>query len=227
MPLTIRDLPTDLRPTERLTYAGSGALNNAELLAIILGSGGPGENAIRLAERLLSTFGTLTKIRQASPEELCQLHNIGPTKAAQIHAALELGLRLIAALHQTRRILQAEDAAAHLMPEMSLLEQEELRVISLDTRNHIINTTSLYRGSVHTAVIRVGEIYRDPIRLNASSIILAHNHPSGDPKPSHEDTHTTRMIHDAGNLLDIQLLDHIIIGHHNFASMKQLGLGIG
>jgi len=111
------------------------------------------------------------------------------------------------------------------MPEISLLEQEELRVISLDTRNHIINTTSLYKGSVHTAIIRVGEIFRDPIRLNASSIILAHNHPSGDPKPSHEDTHTTKLIREAGTLLDIELIGHIIIGHHNFVSMKHLGLG--
>lgn len=222
----IRDLPIDLRPRERLIYAGAGALSAAELVAIILRVGNPGESAIRLAERLLSHFVDLAGLAQASYDELCQVHGIGPAKAAQIQAALELGKRLmIASPSQRLQVRTPADVANLLMMEMSLLEQEHLRTVLLDTKNFVTRTTEVYAGSLNAAVVRIGEVFRSAVRANSASIILAHNHPSGDPTPSPEDVRVTEMVVEAGRLLDIEVLDHIIIGRNRYVSLKERGLG--
>jgi DNA repair protein RadC len=222
----IRDLPVDLRPRERMLYAGPSALNTAELLAIILRVGNRNENVIRMAERLLVDFGGLTGLAQASFEELCAAHGMGKAKATQIKAALELGRRLLAAAPQERpQVRNPVDVANLLMMEMGLLEQEHLRAVLLDTKNYVIRVVTVYAGSLNSAVVRVGEVFREAIRANSAALILAHNHPSGDPTPSPEDVRVTEMIVEAGALLDINVLDHLIIGRNRYVSLKERGLG--
>jgi DNA repair protein RadC len=222
---TIRDLPETLRPRERMRYAGPGALSTAELLAIILRVGKKGENVIRMSERVLTQFGGITGMAKANFDELCQTHGIGEAKAAQIMAAIELGKRLQAASPQEKpEIRTSADVANLLMLEMSLLEQEHLRALLLDTRNHLMRIVTVYTGSLNKAVIRVGELFREAIRSNAASILLVHNHPSGDPTPSPEDVRATDVIVEAGRLLDIGVLDHIIIGRNHYVSLKERGL---
>ena len=225
---TIHDLPTDLRPRERLIYAGAGALNTAELLAIILRVGGQGENVIRMAERVLAEFGGVAGLAQASVEEMCAVRGLGQAKAAQIKAALELGRRLMAASPQERpQIRTPADVANIVMLEMSLLAQEELRVALLDTKNYLTGIKSVYVGSINATVVRVGEIFREAIRANSASVVVIHNHPSGDPTPSPEDVRVTRLIVEAGDLLNIGVLDHVVIGRNRFVSMKERKLGFG
>ena len=222
----IRDLPADLRPRERLAYAGPGALNTAELLAIILRIGGRGENVIRMAERLLTEFGGIAGLAQAPYDELCTHKGIGEAKAAQIKAALELGRRLqLASPDERPQIHGPEDVANLLMLEMGLLEQEQLRTVLLDTKNHVMRVAHVYTGSLNSAVVRVGEVFREAIRANCASIIVVHNHPSGDPTPSPEDVQVTELMVEAGKLLDIDVLDHLVIGRNRYVSLKERGLG--
>lgn len=222
----IRDLPVDLRPRERIIYTGAGSLSNAELVAIILRMGGRGENVIRMAERLLSQFGGLPGLAQAGFDELCQVHGIGTAKAAQIKAALELGRRLMAtAPHERPQVRSPADVANLVMLEMGLLEQEHLRAVLLDTKNVVLRIANVYAGNLNTAVVRVGEVFREAIRANCASIIVVHNHPSGDPTPSPEDVRVTEQLVEAGRLLDIEVLDHLVIGRNRYVSLKERGLG--
>ncbi len=222
----IRDLPADERPRERLMRLGARVMSNADLIAIMMRTGVGGENVLRLAERLLARFEGLPGIARASLAELQTVNGVGPVKAVEIKAALELGRRLMAAAPEERpRITSPADAANLLMSEMMLLEQEELRVILLDTRNHVLRVKSVYKGSLNTSVVRIGEVFRHAVKDNAAAVIVTHNHPSGDPAPSPEDVHVTRQIRQAGALLDIELLDHIVIGRQRYVSMKERGLG--
>ncbi|NPA90816.1 MAG: JAB domain-containing protein [Chloroflexi bacterium] len=223
---TIKDMPKGERPRERLQHYGAQALSTAELLAIILRTGVGGENVIRLAERLLSHFNGLPGIAQASFDELCQVKGIGPAKVTQIKAALELGRRLLVSAPEEKPVIHSPDIAANLIAsEMALLPQEEFWVLLLDVRNRLRHIQRLYRGSLTQARVRVGEVFREAIRGNAAAIIVAHNHPSGDPTPSPQDVHLTRLLVEAGRLLDIPLLDHLIIGHGRWVSLKERGLG--
>ncbi len=225
---TIKDLPADLRPRERLIYAGPGALNDAELLAIILRTGRKGENVVQLAQRLLVTLDGLAGLARASVDELCQVPGLGHAKAAQVKAALELGKRLLVAAPSERpKITQPGDAANLVMADMELLDHEELRVLLLDIRNRVQRIVTLYKGNVNTTVVRIGEIFRAAVRDNAPGVILVHNHPSGDPTPSPEDVRITAKAVEAGKLLNIQVLDHLIIGRRRFVSLKERGLGFG
>jgi len=199
-------------------------LSNAELLAIILRVGASGENVLNLAQRLLSAHG-LAGLARKSIVELSKEKGLGAAKIVQIKAAFELGRRLLASAPDERpQVRTPADAANLLMPDMGLLEQEQLRVILLDTRNRVVGVPTLYVGSLNTAVVRVSEVFREPIRQSAAAIIVAHNHPSGDPSPSPEDVSLTREIVSAGKLLDIEVLDHLIIGQQRFVSLKERGL---
>ena len=220
------DLPQGDRPRERLLARGPAALATAELLAIVLGTGVKDENVVRVSQRLLSTFGGLSGLAQASVGELMAARGLGPAKAAQLKAALELGRRLLVEGPEQRpQVRSPADAANLLMSEMSLLEQEHLRVMMLDTKNRVLGTPTVYVGSLNTSMIRVGELFREAIRYNCASVIVAHNHPSGDPTPSPEDVAVTRQIAEAGKLLDVDVLDHLIIGRQRFVSLKERGLG--
>ncbi len=222
----ITDLHETERPRERLAAQGAQALSNAELLAILLRVGVQGENAVQMGQRLLQDMGGLSGLHRATFDEVCQQKGIGPAKAAQIKAAIELGRRLAASQPQERpQITSPADAAALVQYEMSALEQEELRVFLLDTRNRVLDIRTVYRGSLNSSQVRVGELFRDAIRKNAAAIIVAHNHPSGDPTPSPDDVAVTRAIVEAGKLLDISVLDHLVIGQGRFVSLKERGLG--
>ena len=224
--LMMRDLAEHDRPRERLLKVGERAVSTAELLAIILRSGVPGENVLRLAERLLNSFKDLPGLARASIAELTAVKGVGPAKAVEIKAALEIGRRLLTTAPEEKpRITSPADAANLLMSEMSFLEKEHLRLILLDTRNRVLATPTIYIGSLNTSVIRLGELFRAAIKENAAAFIVAHNHPSGDPSPSPEDVAVTRQMVQAGALLNIDVLDHIVIGHNRFVSMKERGLG--
>jgi DNA repair protein RadC len=163
---------------------------------------------------------------QASHDELCGAHGFGEAKATQIKAALELGRRLLAtAPYERPQVRSPGDAASLLMLEMGLLEQEQLRTLLLDTKNTLLRVVHVYTGSLNTAVVRVGEVFREAIRANCASIIVVHNHPSGDPTPSPEDVRVTEQLVAAGRLLDIEVLDHLVIGHNRYVSLKERGLG--
>ena len=222
----IADLPSGDRPRERLLRVGANALSNAELLAIILRVGGVGQNAVRLAEALLARFEGLPGLARAGVGELAQIKGVGDAKVAQVKASLELGRRLLAAAPDERpQIRSPADAANLLMGEMAFLEQENLRMVLLDTRNRVLSISTVYVGSINASVVRVGELFREAIRRNAAAVIVVHNHPSGDPAPSAEDVAVTRQVVQAGRLLDIQVLDHLVIGRGRYVSLKERGLG--
>ena len=223
---TIHELPVSERPRERLQHSGAAALANSELLAILLRIGTGGESALDMAKRLLVTYGGLVGLARASFGQLAQERGLGTAKPAQILAAFELGRRLIIASPDERlQITSPADAANLLMPEMELLEQEQLRTVLLDTRHRVLASPTVYVGNVNTSVIRVGELFREAVRLNCTALIVVHNHPSGDPTPSPEDVRVTKQIIEAGKLLDIEVLDHLVIGRQRYVSLKERGLG--
>jgi DNA repair protein RadC len=225
---TIKELPSSERPRERLLHYGASALSSAELLAIILRTGLQDENVVRMAQRLLATFGNLSGLARVNAAELQREKGLGPAKVAQLQAALELGRRMLLQSPEERpQVRSPADAANLVMSEMGLLEQEQLRVMLLDTKNRVLDTPTIYVGSLNTSLIRVGELFRAAIRANCASLIVLHNHPSGDPTPSPEDVAVTRQIVEAGKLLDIDVLDHLIIGQQRFVSLKERGLGFG
>ncbi len=222
---TIKEMNEDERPRERLARLGPQSLTTAELLAILLRVGMVGESAVQVGQRLLQTFGGISGIHRASLDELRSQKGVKLAKAAQIKAAIELGRRLVQEAPDERPAVHSPgDAAEMVQYEMSALEQEELRVMLLDTRNRVLHIEPVYRGSVNSSQVRVAEIFKTAIRRNASNIIVVHNHPSGDPTPSPDDVAITRAILQAGELLDIKLLDHIIIGNGRFVSLKERGL---
>ena len=222
----IRDIPHSERPRERLKNYGANALSTSELLAILLRIGTPGENAIHLAMRLLSKHSGLSGLAKASFSELESTKGIGPAKVTQLKAAFELGRRLlIEAPDERPQIRSPADAANLLMIEMGLLDQEHLRLLLLDTKNRVLEMPTVYIGNLNTSVIRVGELFRYALRANCAGVIVVHNHPSGDPTPSPEDVRVTERIVEAGKLMDIDVLDHLIIGKQRFVSLKERGLG--
>lgn len=219
-------MPAEERPRERLYQVGERALSTTELLAVVIGTGHGNDNVLQLAQLLLAETDGLLGLSRATMHELRQVKGIGEVKAAQIKAALELGRRAVKSPLVKRPIIRSPAEAANLlMPEMSNLEQEHMRVILLDTRNHVLSAPTIYIGSLNHSVLQVGEFFRTSIRDNAASIIVAHNHPSGDPSPSPEDVVVTRKLVEAGELLDISVLDHIIIDRNSFVSLKERRMG--
>ncbi len=222
----IMDLHESDRPRERLATLGPQALSNAELLAILLHVGVKGESAVSVGQRLLNKFGGLTGLHRAPFEELMDQHGLGEAKASQIKAAIELGRRLTIESPEERPAINSPaDAAALVQYEMSVLEQEHLRVILLDRRNRVLETAEVYKGSVSSSQIRIGEVFKEAVRKNASALVVIHNHPSGDPTPSPDDVAVTRAIVQAGKLLDVEVLDHLVIGQGRWISLKERGLG--
>lgn len=224
----ITDLEEEERPRERLAKLGAQSLSSAELLAILLRVGTPGENAVQVGQRLLHEFKGLAGLHRADFDEMCKQHGMGVAKVAQIKAAIELGRRLTLEAPEERPAIHSpEDAASLVRYEMSALEQEELRVLLLDTRNRVVHIETVYRGSLNSSQVRVGELFKTAVRRSAASIIVVHNHPSGDPTPSPDDVAVTRAIVQAGKLLDIEVLDHLVIGGGRFVSLKERSLGFG
>jgi DNA repair protein RadC len=226
--LTIKELPRDERPQEKLKLRGAASLSTGELLAIILRTGLVGETVIDVAQRLLATHGGLLGLSRVAYSDLCKERGLGEVKAAQLQACIELGRRLALERPDERpRIQSPEDIAAILSSEMAALDQEELRVVLLNTKNEVVKFVTVYRGSVNAAQIRVAEVFKEAIRLNVPSLVVVHNHPSGDPTPSSDDVAVTRELVKAGQLLDVEVLDHLVIGDGRHVSLRRRGLGFG
>jgi DNA repair protein RadC len=221
----IRELAPAERPRERLARRGASGLTAAELIGLLWGSGTAGASAVDLATEALATFEGLTGLARASDMELTRLPGIGPARATQLLAAFELGRRLLADWPAARWAVRSpRDVADRLVLQMGRLEREELRVVLLNTKNVVLRVATVYQGNVSASLVRIGELFKDAVRLDASGLILVHNHPSGDPTPSPDDLHLTAETLAAGRLLDVQLLDHLVIGHDAYVSMRDRGI---
>jgi DNA repair protein RadC len=222
---SVRDLPAAERPRERLALRGPGGLSAAELIALVIGTGGGGISAIDVAEGLVRRHDGLRSIAQASDVELAATPGLGAAKAARLAAAFELGRRSVVDWPAGRWTIRSpRDVAGPLGADMARLEREELRVLSLNTKNVVLRATTVYVGNVSASLVRVGELFRDAVRLDAAGIVLVHNHPSGDPTPSPDDLHLTAEAIAAGRLLDVDVLDHVVIGHDAWLSLRDRGV---
>ncbi|MFM1652352.1 DNA repair protein RadC [Brevibacillus sp. B_LB10_24] len=221
---SMKNVPMYERPRERLLHKGAGQLADAELLAILLRTGSEKETAFDLAQRLLSVFGDLQGIVQASHEELRRIKGIGPVKAVELHAALELGRRLVQRPQKRRVAIRLpRDVAELMMPEMQHLTQEHFVCLYLNTKNQVIGKQTVFVGSLDASIVHPREVFKEAIKRSSASIICLHNHPSGDPTPSREDIAVTRTLREAGDLIGIALLDHVIIGDGRYVSLKEQG----
>jgi DNA repair protein RadC len=226
--IRIREMAESDRPRERLRDLGGAALSNAELLAIILRTGSSKVSALGLASHLLNEYKGLGGLARQSFSDLLREHAVGEAKAAELVALFTLAQRINALQPEDRPYVRSPaDVMALLGGELSYLDQENLRVILVNSRNQVMHIDKPYKGSVSTAQVRVAELFREAIRQNAPGIILVHNHPSGDPSPSADDIALTKNAISAGELLQVDVLDHIIIGEKRFASMKTLGIAFG
>lgn len=224
--LRIKELLPSEQPRERLRDHGPAALSDAELLAILLRVGVAGTNVVQLAQQLLVERGGWPGLLRADYADLCRKHGVGEAKAATLKAALEIGRRLLLTEHEQRfKITSPADAASLLMLEMSHLDQEHLRTVLLDTKNQVQTICTVYIGSLNASLVRVGEVFKEALKRNSAALIVVHNHPSGDPTPSPEDVLVTRQIVQAGALLDVDVLDHLVIGQGRYVSLRERGLG--
>lgn len=218
----IREMEKTERPRERLIAHGAEVLSNAELIAILLRVGTRGVNVVNLSQNLLQQFHGLAGIQRCAFKDLCRVNGMGEAKACQLKAAIELGRRLTVERPEDRPTIHSPEEAADLVQyEMSALEQEELWILLLDIRNHYLRIEKLYRGSLNASTVRIAELFKSAIRWNAASMIVFHNHPSGDPSESPEDVQMTRNLVRAGKLLELEVLDHIIIGGSRHLSLKK------
>lgn len=220
----IRDVNRADRPRERLLRQGAMSLSNQELLAILLRTGTKEESVLALANRVLSTFERLHHLKHATIEEMIAIKGIGEVKAIQILAAIELGRRLSQKQNDDKFTVRSpQDAAAYLMPDMTSLSQEHFVALFLNVKNQIMHKKTIFIGSLNASIVHPREIFCEAVKRSAASIICAHNHPSGIPTPSPEDIEVTKRIQEAGFIIGIELLDHIIIGDHQFISLKEKG----
>jgi DNA repair protein RadC len=223
---TVHDLPPGERPRERLFKLGSEALSVPEILALILGRGIKGESVMMTSNKLLSRFGNLKGVANASVEELIQMRGIGPAKAAQIKAALELSKRLEADTgEKPKPVLKSpEDVVAVMRSKLKGKKKEHFWVICLDTRNRLINWKPVSIGSLDTSIVHPREVFKEAVSSSAASVIFVHNHPSGDPEPSKEDVELTKRLVKAGEIVGIDVLDHIIVCDKSYLSLKAKNL---
>ncbi len=224
--LRVSELASGDRPRERLEQLGAQALTTSELLAILLRTGSREEGVLQLAERLQQEHRGLRGLAQAEIAELSAIRGLGPAKAATIAAAFELGRRRSLEGEDERPLVGSpEDVVRLLQSQLELLPQEEVRLLVLDNRHRLLANRMLSRGSINSAPVRVAEVFREAVRLNAAAVAVAHNHPSGDPAPSSDDVEMTRALEAGGDLLGIRVLDHVVIGHGRWISMRQSRLG--
>jgi len=224
--LMLREMAPDERPRERLKLRGPASLSDGDLIAILLNTGLVGETVTDMSQRILAKHGGLRGLMLMELSELEAIKGLGEAKAVRLKAALELGRRLaILSPDQRPQIASPDDVANLVRIEMAALEQEQLRVVLLDTKHRVLSIRTVYQGSVNQAQVRVAEVYRDAVRQNAVALVAVHNHPSGDPTPSAADVALTAELDRAGKLLDVELLDHLVIGQGRWVSLRRLGLG--
>jgi len=222
---TLRDVPVEERPRERMMKYGAHALNNAELLAILLRTGTYSENAVGLAMKLLKEIGGLRQLVDRSTEELMSIKGIGPAKALQLQAGIELGRRIARSVMEDRVVIRhPRDVAELLTEELRYLKKEHFVCLFLNTKNHVIGRETLSIGSLNASIVHPREVFLAAIKRSSASLICVHNHPSGDPSPSPEDIEITRRLSEAGAIIGIEVLDHVIIGDRDYVSLKEKGL---
>jgi len=222
--LTVLDLPLSERPRERLIRLGAEALSEQELLACVLGRGIAGESVLVSAQRLLAACGTLRGLAEASMERLATVRGIGPAKAAQLKAAVELARRVAMTSNGRRPVIDSlETAAAVVRPHLSDKAKEHVVALLLDSRHQLIRMSPIAVGSLSATLVHPRELFKEAIAASAAAVIVAHNHPSGDGTPSEEDLRLTARLVDAGVLLGIEVLDHLILGDRQVVSLKALG----
>jgi DNA repair protein RadC len=216
----IKELPSSELPRERLILKGAGALSDAELVAIVLRTGTSKQNALELSRSLIKSRG-LAKLLTSGFEELCQEHGLGKAKACQLLACGELSSRINCGLQKPK--LSTPEAAARVCNDLRTQEKEHLAALFLNTRNTLIKRTLISIGNLDSSIVDPREILKEALRCNAKAVILVHNHPSGDPQPSDEDIKVTAAIKQAAALLNIELLDHIILGASSHTSLREQG----
>lgn len=220
----LRDVPHEERPRERMMRYGAEALSHAELLAILLRTGTQRQSAIHLAGSVLQQCGSLRNLMDMSMEQLTAIRGIGPAKALQLRAGIELGRRITRSkLGETVTVRKPQDAADYVMEELRYLKKEHFLCLFLNTKNHIIAQETLSVGTLNASLVHPREVFRAAIQRSSASIICVHNHPSGDPTPSPEDIALTKRLVEAGELVGIEVLDHLVIGDARFVSLKEQG----
>jgi len=226
--LSVKGLPPEDRPRERLLRRGADALSATELLAVLLRTGTATSSASDLAGHLLAAFGSLEALSQAHPVELARHTGIGPTKASAVLAAFELGRRVQAAPSARRPAIRTPaDVAALVGPQMRHLDREHFRAVLLNTRHEVLDVTRVAVGGLDSAPIHPREVFKDAIRRSAAAVVLVHNHPSGTPEPSADDLRITTRLQEAGRVVGIEVLDHLIIGDGRFVSLRERGVLAG
>ncbi|NEW04493.1 JAB domain-containing protein [Paenibacillus sp. SYP-B3998] len=222
--LMLREVPQEERPRERMLQYGAAALSNAELLAILLRTGTVSESALRLAGRILSECGGLRSLVDMSKDQLTEIKGIGDAKALQIQAGIELGRRLSkSSLTERITIRSPKDIADLLSEDLRYLQKEHFVCLFLNTKNHVLAQETLSMGSLNASIVHPREVFRAAIKRSSAAIVCAHNHPSGDPTPSPEDIQLTHRLMEAGSIIGIEVLDHVIIGDQKFISLKEQG----
>jgi len=224
--IKVTDMPEEERPIEKLLINGPETLSNAELLAVILRTGTRGENIVSLSTRVLSEFNGLDGLLDAGIDEITSIKGIKNIKASQIMAIGELVRRInrLSLIRESKSITSPNDIARLVMKEMVFLKQEVLKLIMLDTKNNIIGIKDVFKGSLNSSIVHPREIFKEALKKSSSSIIICHNHPSGDPTPSKEDINITIRLKECGNIMGIDLLDHLIIGKNQYVSLKEKGI---
>lgn len=223
--IRIREIPSDERPRERLLQYGADALSVSELLAILLRTGTEKYSALGLADHLLSTFGSLRGVAGATIEEMSRIHGLGPAKAAQIKAAIEFGRRLVASSEEERpKVRSPQDVYNLLGPTLRDQKREHFIALLLDTKGGVFRQVTVSVGDLSSSLVHPREVFTEAVRRSAASILVAHNHPSGDPTPSPEDAAVTRRLVEAGSLLGIEVLDHVVLGDNRWVSLREKGL---
>ncbi|MCG7410202.1 DNA repair protein RadC [Paenibacillus sp. ACRRX] len=221
----LRDLPLEERPRERMMKAGAEALSHAELLAILLRTGTKNESAVLVAQRVMNRIGSLSRLADLSLIELTQIRGIGTAKALELQACLELGRRMARSrMLETASIRRPQDAAELVMESMRHLKREHFVCIYLNTKNRVLAQETISVGTLDASLVHPREVFRSAIRHGAAALICIHNHPSGDPTPSREDIEITRRLIEAGELVGIEVLDHLIIGDNQYVSLKEQSL---
>lgn len=223
--LTLKEYPLELRPRERLYQLGVQALSDQELLALLLATGTKGVTALDIANSILTENEGIKGLANLSLEELAHFPGVGQAKAAKILAAIEIGKRISLRGGELRPIIHSpEDVSNLVMEEMRHYDREHFKILLLNTKNHVINIDTVSIGNLNSSLVHPRELFKAAIKRSAAAIILVHNHPSGDPRPSREDINITKRLIEAGNILGIEVLDHIIIGDKAFCSLKEKDL---
>lgn len=224
--IRLKDMPEFERPREKMLSQGVDSLSNSELLAIILKTGARGENVVSMSSRILSEFNGLDGILSAGYDDITKIKGIKNSKASQILAIAELYRRFqtLKSQRQNYKVTCPSDLAELLYNEIGYNNQEVLRLIMLNTKNIIIGHKDVFKGSLNASIVHPREIFSEALKRNSASIIVCHNHPSGDPTPSKEDINITLRLVECGKIMGVELLDHIIIGSNNYISLKEKGI---